>query len=39
MTVDGIGTIRNTVVAGRPAPATAPARARPRHRAVRDTVG
>ena len=39
MTVDGIGTIRNTVVAGRPAPTTGRARARPGRRAVRDTVG
>jgi 2-keto-4-pentenoate hydratase/2-oxohepta-3-ene-1,7-dioic acid hydratase in catechol pathway len=33
MTVEGIGTISNTVVAGLPAPATAPARVRPRDRA------
>lgn len=39
MTVDGLGTIRNTVVTGRPAAATAAARARPRRRSLRDTVG
>jgi 2-keto-4-pentenoate hydratase/2-oxohepta-3-ene-1,7-dioic acid hydratase in catechol pathway len=33
MTVEGIGTISNTVVEGRSAPATAPARPRPRDRA------
>jgi 2-keto-4-pentenoate hydratase/2-oxohepta-3-ene-1,7-dioic acid hydratase in catechol pathway len=32
MTVDGIGTIRNQVVAGAEAPEVAPARGRPRHR-------
>jgi 2-keto-4-pentenoate hydratase/2-oxohepta-3-ene-1,7-dioic acid hydratase in catechol pathway len=32
MTVEGIGTISNTVVAGLPAPRTAPARVRPRDR-------